>query len=33
PTLIDTVLVFSQRLVSRKIVIGLARFFAAVKEN
>jgi uncharacterized protein len=33
PTMIDTVLVFSQRLVSRKIVIGLARFFAAVNEN
>jgi short-subunit dehydrogenase len=33
PTLIDTVLVFSQRLVSRKIVIGLARFIAAVYDK
>ncbi len=33
PTLIDRVLVFSQRLVSRKIVIGLARFIAAVKDS
>jgi short-subunit dehydrogenase len=33
PTLIDNVLVFSQRLVSRKIVIRLAGFIAAVKDN
>jgi hypothetical protein len=33
PTLIDTVLVFSQRLVSRKIVVGCARFVSAVKDN
>jgi uncharacterized protein len=33
PTLIDTVLVFSQRLVSRNIVVGCARFVAAVKDN
>lgn len=33
PTLIDRVLVFSQRLVSRKIVIWLAGFIAAVKDH
>ena len=33
PTLIDRVLVFSQRLVSRKIVIWLAGFIAAVKDR
>ncbi len=33
PTLIDTALVFSQRLASRKIVIRLAGFIAAVREN
>jgi short-subunit dehydrogenase len=33
PTLIDAALVFSQRLASRKIVIRLAGFIAAVREN
>ncbi len=33
PTLIDTVLAFSQRAVSRKIVIRVASFFAAVKDG
>ena len=33
PTLIDRILVFSQRLVSRKIVIWLAGFIAAVKDR
>ena len=33
PTVIDTILVFSQRLVSRKIVIRLAGFIAAVRDN
>jgi short-subunit dehydrogenase len=33
PTLTDIALVFSQRLVSRKIVIRLARFIAAVYDN
>jgi short-subunit dehydrogenase len=33
PTLIDRALVFSQRLVSRKIVIRLARFIAGVNDN
>jgi len=33
PTLIDTVLVFSQRAVSRKIVIRIAGFIAAVKDS
>ena len=33
PTLIDRVLVFSQRVVSRKIVIWLAGFIAAVKDR
>ncbi len=33
PTLIDVALVFSQRLVSRKIVIRIAGFIAAVRDN
>ncbi len=33
PTVIDRVLVFSQRLVSRKIVIWIAGFIAAVKDR
>jgi uncharacterized protein len=33
PTLIDRILAFSQRLVSRKIVIALACFIAAVEDN
>lgn len=33
PTLIDTILVFSQRVVSRKIVIRIAGFIAAVKDD
>ncbi len=33
PTLIDTVLAFSQRAVSRKTTIRLAGFFAAVKDD
>jgi short-subunit dehydrogenase len=33
PTLLDTILVFSQRLVSRKMVIRLAGFIAAVRDD
>ncbi len=33
PTLLDTVLAFSQRFVSRKIVINLAGYFAAVNDD
>ena len=33
PTLIDNLLAFSQRLVTRRVVIRVAGFFAAVKDN